>query len=243
MTKRVTLAPAFILHVRPFSETSVILEAFSAPYGRVSLLAKGARSQRSRLRGILRPFVPLALSWSGKSELMTLTGAECQSIPIMLTGMGLLSGLYLNELLMRLLPKLDAHPDIFSVYQHTLPTLEHDHERERALRLFEKHLLSALGYGVILHQEATDDATPVLAGQVYTLQPDVGFLRCINPQPSPMVFEGEHLLALHQEVLDTPRALEAAKRLMRRLIARRLEGRSLKTRTLFYVNENVPSSS
>src|SRR5207253_3115583 len=107
---RISLQPAFILHHRPFRETSVLLDVFSEEYGLVSLVAKGVRTHRSKLKALLQPFVPLLVSWQGKSELMNLVSAEARTTPFQLHGDCLLSGFYLNELLVRLLQKEDPHP-------------------------------------------------------------------------------------------------------------------------------------
>ena len=230
---RITLAPAFILHTRPFNETSTILDAFTADHGRVSLIAKGARAQRSCFRGLLRPFTPLLLSWSGRSELMTLTSAEYQAAPIMLAGVGLLSGMYLNELIIRLLPKLDDHPHLFSAYQNTLPSLANDADREKILRLFEKTLLKEIGYGVSYDKEATKDAAPITHGHTYQLMLGQGFIKQSNPRQNNAVFQGAHLLALNDNLLDTKEILQTAKQLMRLLIAHLLDNKPLKTREFF----------
>jgi DNA repair protein RecO (recombination protein O) len=232
---RITLAPAFILHTRPFNETSTILDAFTAEHGRVSLIAKGARAQRSCFRGLLRPFTPLLLSWSGKSELMTLTGAEYQAAPITLTGVGLLSGLYLNELIIRLLPKLDDHPHLFSTYHQTLPLLAHDIDREKTLRLFEKTLLKEIGYSVSFDKEATQAETPIHHDHNYQLMLGQGFIKQSDPYQRCTVFKGRHLLALNDNLLDTKEILQTAKQLMRLLIAHLLDNKPLKTREFFMV--------
>src|SRR6185437_10727813 len=124
MTHATLLQPAFVLHTRPYRDTSLLLEIFTPDYGRVSTLARGARGLRSRFKGLLQPFVPLLLSWYGKTELMTLSAAESQGKVLDLTGEKLLCGLYLNELLMRLLHRYDAHPQLYIVYQETLYALQ-----------------------------------------------------------------------------------------------------------------------
>src|SRR5262249_13322457 len=154
---RVILQPACILHTRPFNETSMLLDVFSLMYGRVHLLARGARTTHSRLRGVLRPFIPLLLSWSGKTGLMSLSAVETAGMMWHLSGAALLHGIYLNELLVRLLPHHDAHPQLFMCYQQTLQSLQHTaftdaplatqtsslagSAAERSLRMFEKVLL------------------------------------------------------------------------------------------------------
>src|SRR4029079_13195722 len=120
---RVLLQPAFILHHRPFRETSVLLDVFSEEHGRISLVAKGVRTHRSKLKALLQPFVPLLASWQGKNELMNLVSVEANGPPFQLCGDCLLSGFYVNELLVRLLQKQDPHPRLFSYYVSTLHAL------------------------------------------------------------------------------------------------------------------------
>ena len=111
---RVLLQSSFVLHRRPYRDTSLLLEVFSQEYGRLGLVARGAVSPRSRWKGLLQPFAPLLLSWSGAGELATLTAAEEAGCPIPLPPHRVLAGLYINELLLRLLPRLDPHPGLFA---------------------------------------------------------------------------------------------------------------------------------
>ena len=113
----------FVLHSYPFRETSLIVEAFTRDHGRVALVARGARRPRSSLRGVLSPFQPLLLSWSGRSELRTLVRAESQNGHLALAGETLMCGFYLNELLLKLLPRDDPHERLYDAYQHTLAGL------------------------------------------------------------------------------------------------------------------------
>ncbi|MDF3054424.1 MAG: repair protein RecO [Gammaproteobacteria bacterium] len=227
---RIKLAPAFVLHTYPFSETSTIVDAFTATHGRISLLAKGARARRSCFRGLLRPFTSLSLSWSGKSELMTLTDAEYRAAPIMLTGTGLLSGMYLNELMIRLLPKLDDHPKLFEAYENTLPLLIHSSDREKALRLFEKILLNEIGYGLSFDKEANTSQTPIMNEHNYQLILGHGFIKNTHTDASSATFKGAHLLSLSNNWLETKEILQTSKQLMRLLIAHLLDNKPLKTR-------------
>jgi DNA repair protein RecO (recombination protein O) len=112
--------PAFVLHAYAYRETSLIVEALSASHGRVALVARGAKRPRSELRGVLQAFQPLTLSWAGGGELKTLIRAEWQSGLPLVSGSALLCGFYLNELLLKLLPREDAHPQLFNDYQDAL---------------------------------------------------------------------------------------------------------------------------
>src|SRR5580693_2734969 len=104
---RILLQQAFILHHRPFRETSLLLDVFTEEHGKISLIAKGVRKHRSTLKALLQPFVPLLVSWQGKNELMNLVSVEAKGPPFQLRGDCLLSGLYVNELLVRVLQKQD----------------------------------------------------------------------------------------------------------------------------------------
>ncbi|MFQ6004633.1 MAG: DNA repair protein RecO, partial [Woeseia sp.] len=148
--RRVQAEPAFLLHHRPFGETSKILDVLSPNHGRLALVARGSRSAKSRLRGILRPFLPLKLSWVIRSDLGTLTGAEMDGAPISLQGDALMSGYYVNELLLRLLHRHDPQPEIFSAYARTIKNLAATAHVAPPLRHFEMELLRLLGYALNL---------------------------------------------------------------------------------------------
>ena len=144
--KRVLLQSAFILHRRPYRNTSLLLEAFSQEQGRLGLVARGVVAPKSRLKGLLQPFTPLLLSWTGVGELATLTTAEETALPIALPPNRGLAGLYVNELLVRLLPRLDPLPSLFVAYETLLAELATAPGEEPPLRRFEKRLLEELGY-------------------------------------------------------------------------------------------------
>lgn len=225
MTKRLVLQPAFVLHSRRYSETSSIVDLFTFPEGRVSAIARG-----SRFRGILRPFVPLLISGSIKTELMSLNQAEINGLAFELSGHRLFSGMYLNELLVRLLQRYDPHPQLFMAYQKTLAALESHADMECQLRLFEKELLSQLGYGISLDREAESGA-PILPDCLYYFDPQRGFYRSEFAR-SALVFKGKHLLAFSAGVLGDEGDLRAAKQLMRVAIEFLL-GKSPRSRELF----------
>ncbi|HVV67877.1 MAG TPA: DNA repair protein RecO [Gammaproteobacteria bacterium] len=236
---RIALQPAFILHSRPLNETSSLLEAFTESYGRVSLVARAARS---RFRGILRPFTPLLISWSGKTELMNLSAVESYGLPWTLSGSVLLSGIYLNEMLVRLLPRFDAHPRLFAQYQQTLQCLQQQHSKEPSLRLFEKTLLTELGYGLSLNQEAS--GMPIVAEQSYVFIAGQGFSisSCGTSLQRSPVFQGSSLLAFHHNTLEHLADLRAAKQLTRLAIGSLLGNKPLKSRELFsYGHDFFPS--
>ena len=222
--------PAFVLHAYPFRETSLIVEVFSRDFGRVALLARGARRPRSVLRGLLMGFQPLELGWAGKGEVQTLMKAEWQGGQPLLAGKALFCGYYLNELLMHLLPREDAHERLFSVYAETLLRFAHGmHESD--LRRFERALLQELGYGLTLDTDAMGLALDPAAYYAYEIER--GLVRLPRPGSSALSISGKTLMDLATEDFTDPRSLLEAKQLMRALIAHYTGGKGLETRKIF----------
>jgi DNA repair protein RecO (recombination protein O) len=246
MINAAQLQPAYILHTRPYRDSSLLIEAFTLAQGRISLVAKAGRGlshRKSRFKGLLQAFIPLLLSWRGKTELLNLSGAEPQGLfSPPLTGKLLICGLYLNELLMRLLFRYDPHPLLFQAYQHTLATLANHHHPNLALRLFEKTLLAELGYALHLNQESQTQQA-VIADQRYQFIPSQGIVVCFNALPKASIFSGSSLLAIHHEQWTSPHQLSDAKRLFRLALAHLLEGKRIRSRELFSVSTNSMDSS
>ena len=230
---RVLLQPAFILHRRPYRDTSLLLEAFSRECGRLGLVARGAVAPRSRLKGLLQPFTPLLLSWSGAGELVTLTAAEEAGPPVPLPPGQVPSGLYVNELLVRLLLRHDPHPELFTAYGTVLAELATAPTVESALRRFEKRLLEELGYGLTLDREASSGAL-IVAEENYCYVLNRGPLVASQTQDG-IPISGWGLLALRDESFTDPAVLKEVKRLTRAALAEQLQGRALKTRELYRV--------
>jgi DNA repair protein RecO (recombination protein O) len=155
MALRVQHEPAFVLHSYAYTESSLILEAFTRLHGRVALIAKGVKKPSSNFRPVLLPLQPLALGWTGDAEVRTLKGAEWLGGGVMPTGDKLWAGLYANELLLKLLARDDAHPRLFDVYTACMRVLtERDTEvAELGLRAFELALLRDIGLLPKLEQE------------------------------------------------------------------------------------------
>lgn len=233
---RVHQQAAFILHQRDYSETSLLLEAFTAGHGRIGLIAKGARRPSSRLRGVLKPFQRLLISWSGKGELAVLTGAEADGTGCSPEGPALYCGFYMNEVLLRLLHRHDPHGLLFNAYETALQRLRVDTSNEPVLRIFEKNLLRELGYGLVLDQDI-DSRTPIEEAAMYDYVLDRGPMRIAHPElnrpPEGVRVRGASLLALGQESLSDPAVLRDAKALMRAALARHLGERPLHSRKLF----------
>lgn len=231
---RAQLEPAYVLHRRPYRETSLLVEALTREHGRIGLVARGARGERSRLRGTLQPFVPLLLSWSGQRELMSLTGAECvegETPRGELPGRALLSGFYLNELLIRLLPRLDPHPAIYDAYVEALAGLARLEVEEAVLRVFEKRLLASLGYGLVLGG-ADCTGKPLDPEGTYRYQVETGAIPGDSSGEGVMV-QGATLLAVAEERAGDQRSAREAKRLMRYVLQHYLGDRPLESRSLF----------
>ena len=222
--------PAFVLHSYPFRETSLIVEAFSRDYGRIALLARGARRPRSALRGLLLAFQPLELGWAGKGEVPTLMKAEWQGGLPLLRGAALLYGYYLNELLIDLLPREDSHERLFVVYGETLARLA-ESLQESVLRRFERALLQELGYGLTLEVDAAGN--PVDPSGHYAYEIERGPVRLRQPGSSALSVCGRTLLDMARDDFSDPRSLLEAKQLMRTLVAHYTGGRSLETRKIF----------
>ncbi|MGY6271691.1 DNA repair protein RecO [Achromobacter denitrificans] len=144
---RVQDRPGYMLHATAWRETSLIVQTFSRDHGCVAMVAKGAKRPYSVLRPVLSAFQPLLLSWTGNGEVKTLTRAEIAGIRP-LTGTGLMSAWYMNELLLRLLPREDPHPLLYDAYDVALQQLSGGTRAAGALRRFEWTLLRETGYGV-----------------------------------------------------------------------------------------------
>src|SRR5512134_1804131 len=163
--QRVDHQPGFVLHSYAWRETSLVVEAFTRDHGRVALVARGAKRPTSQFRGLLSPFNPVALSWSGRNEIKTLIRAEWLGGMQPLRGDALLAAFYANELLVRLLARLDPHERLFGSYVELLQALSHDARHASALRVFELDLLHDIGYAVPLDRCA--DGEPIDADAQY----------------------------------------------------------------------------
>lgn len=225
--ERIALAPAYVLHQHDWRETSSIIEIFSREQGRLGLVALGARRPRTTWRPWLRPFQPLLLSWVGGRELATLTGAEPQAPAPPLAAHAVLSGFYLNELLLRLVARHDPQPELFGYYAEALAGLAVS--VRPALRLFEKKLLAVLGYGLNLERDALS-GEPLRADAWYRYLPERGPLRVADRNAAGVVVSGASLLALAAGDLAQPQQLREAQKVTRAMLDVLLAGRPLKTR-------------
>jgi len=235
MDNRIALQPAYVLHRRPFQNTSLLVDFFTLDYGRVRAVARGARREKSRHRALLQLFTPVLMSFSGRGEVKTLSNIESQVAAINLRGNRLFSGLYLNELLVRLLHQYVEHTDLYQAYQTALLALQGDAQIEQVLRRFELQLLGELGYGLNLQTDCLSQQS-ISPGQVYRFEPDIGFSAVEVPAGiagDPWLFAGEHLIALRKLELEEPAAAQAAKRLLRLALHPHLGEKPLASRSLF----------
>jgi DNA repair protein RecO (recombination protein O) len=231
MNRRVQNEPAWLLHHRPYQDSSRILDILSRGHGRLALVARGSRSGTSRLKGVLRPFLPLQLSWVGRSDLGTLTGAELRGAPVALHGEALMSGYYANELLMHLMHRHDPQPEIFAAYGTTIERLSGGRDVPVKLREFEIELLRLLGYALNLDHD-TETQAPLAAAGLYVYRPEQGPV-ATRGRSGPMTFSGRELIAIRDRDFSCPETVRSAGRLLREVIAFHLGGRELKSRKVF----------
>lgn len=227
--KRVSDARAYVLHRRPFRDTSQIVDIIARDHGRLSLVARGARAKRSKIRGILQPFTPLLLGWSIRTDLGTLTQTEAASAQLALHGDLIHSGFYLNELLLKLTHRYDPQPEIFDLYTATLSSLAATNARPDAiLRQFEFEFLSLNGYGVALRHDIVT-GEPLEPSALYRVRPDAGPLK-VSSHSDGLVFDGATLEAVANKLFDQPAILAAGRRIARAALELRLDGKALRTR-------------
>jgi len=220
-----------VLHSYPFRETSLVVETFTRNFGRVGLVARGARRPKSALRGLMMAFQPLLLSWAGKSELRTLHKAEWQGGIPQLQGLGLMCGFYLNELLLKFLAREDPHDTLFDVYQNAIGALAREPEPAVVLRRFEKHLLKELGYALMLDREA-DSGRPIDPGKRYTYVIERGPIALERGAEAPLEISGRTLIELESDNFANAVTLAQSKLLMRFLVNHYLGNQELHTRQL-----------
>lgn len=240
---RVQLQPSFVLHTRPYRDTSLLVDLFTREYGRLSLVARGARGNRSRggsLAALLQPFAPLLCSWSGKRELKTLTAAESDSPAFALAGEYLFSGMYINELMVRMLHHEDPHQRLYDQYRQAIEELNLGAELDLCLRGFEFRLLEELGYGFDLSVDGLS-GEPLLGNRWYSFHQEYGLVElqeAVVTATTDRVNEGMPRY-LGAELLQitrgefTPESRQCAKRLMRQALAAHLGDKPLRSRDLF----------
>ncbi|CAE6698409.1 DNA repair protein RecO [Paraburkholderia domus] len=235
---RIAEQPAFVLHSYPYRETSLIIDVLSRDHGRLALVAKGAKRPHSALRGVLQTFQPLALSWSGKSEVRTLTGAEWVGGMLPLAGDALLCGFYVNELLVKFCAREDPHPQLFHHYVVTMTRLAHDEPPVQVLRSFERVLLRETGYAMALDRTVARKA--VQAEGRYVFDPERGVREASDDLPALWpVIAGQTLLDMEKDDYHRAQTVAQSKTLMRFLLNTYLGGTPLATRQILIDLQNL----
>lgn len=218
--------PAFVLHTRPYRETSLLLECLTRDHGRLGVVARGVRSQRGRLqRSQLEPFQLLAMDLQLRGELATLRAAESAGAPWRLLGDAGVAGLYVNELVVRLTERQDPHPQLYTAYAQTLSRLATGESLGWQLRRFERDLLASLGYALQLDEDA-DSGEPLLPDTLYAYRPEHGPIRCGANDPHAL--RGNDLLSLLEDRMPDAQGLHALRGMMRELIRFHLGGVELR---------------
>lgn len=234
--------PAFVLHRRPYRETSLLLDVFSLSEGRIGLVARGATRPRNPWKAQLQPFQPLLLRWQGRGELKTLTDAESRPAAPLSGQSRLYCGFYLNELVQRLVPQQEPVPELFAAYLEALQMLRDGGDIELGLRHFEQQLAATLGYG-FKWDWATDLDAPVVGDRDYAFDPQQGIVAFEGPGTLLRHLPGRTLLELAAGQWDHTDTRLLAKRAMRRLIDYLLQGRPLQSRRLFTETKGDPNDS
>lgn len=234
---RIEFQPAYILHTRPYRDTSLLIDFFTPEMGRVGAVARGVRQSKGTKRALLNPFTRLLVSLQGKSSLKLMTAIEAEGPVCHLSGAQLYSGFYLNELLVRLLPEMDAHPQLFYTYQTCLHNLQAAVELEPLLRNFEFTLLQELGYAVDFFSDSLTGADIVSDGH-YGFDSQMGFFRIEQTSNTPLsssvpIFFGKDILNTGERDFSLPETRQAAKRLSRLMLQPLLGSRPLQSRELF----------
>lgn len=226
----------FVLHSRPWRETSLLVDIFTENHGKIGLCARGVRSKKSPKRSLLQPLFPLLLCWRGRGELQTLTNLEPAAPAIKLSGNSLYSAFYINELLVRLLHKHDPHPELFNKYQQTLMKLNNAESLEQTLREFELFLLISIGYGLALDHDISGE--PIQKEAWYTINID-GALEVSHDELNirhVRCFKGNNLISIASQNWQNSEILKDAKRLLRLSLQPLLGDKPLQSRKLFRRN-------
>ncbi|MBA4740254.1 MAG: DNA repair protein RecO [Burkholderiales bacterium] len=223
---------AYVLHTYSYRETSLIVELFTRQYGRIGVVAKGARRPNSLLRSALQSFQPLYTSWGGRADLKTLYGAELRFGLARLKGKALMSGFYINELILKLLIRDDPHEHLFDVYERAVNALSGQQpEVEKILRRFERVLLAELGYGLTLTHDVKTQKE-IKENEVYTYLFGRGPTRINLDAKIDLKLSGKALMDISNDNLEDPATLSQCKLLMRSLVTHHLGNKSLHTRRL-----------
>ena len=227
---RVEAEPAYILHQRPYRETSLLLDVFTCNHGRIGLVARGAKRQKTGQAVLLQPFRPLSLDYSIRGELGNLHQVEAAGTVAQMTGDSMLAGFYINELVVRLLHRDDPHTELFAAYETVLRKLHED--QQQALRYFEMDLLEAIGFGPVLDHDVIS-GEPLVADNMYQYVSERGPSAVESVPGEHVSVHGQTLLELANRSLGSATSLKEAKYLLRQEISCHLGGRPLASRELY----------
>ncbi|MDX1518551.1 MAG: DNA repair protein RecO [Gammaproteobacteria bacterium] len=232
---RIEPNPCFVLHARPYRETSLMADVFSLPEGRITLVARGARSGRKNSRqSLLQPYQKVLLGWYGRGEMGTVSQAEASGVAYPLQGRRLISGFYLNELILRLLHRHESHVELFEAYEKALGSLSSGADEQATLRIFEKRILESVGFGLVLDHDI-HTREPIRDDSIYHYRIESGpTLAAENTdQENTVPVHGLTLISLKDETLSDPVSLSEARKLMRAIITRVAGPKPLASRDLY----------
>lgn len=236
---RIELQPAYVLHSRPYRDTSLLIDFFTPTLGRISAVARGVRQRKTRTRSLLNPFTRLLISLQGKSDLKLLTAVEADSLFFNLQGEQLYAGFYLNELLVRLLPDMDAHEEVFDAYQASLSVLQENASLEPVLRCFELDLLAQLGYGIDFGSDA-ETGESIDGSENYRFDAQKGFVRIpanTSLSERELILPGLVLVSIAQRDFTEPATRRCAKLLCRQMLKPLLGSKPLNSRDFFVASK------
>lgn len=229
---RVPLNPCYILHQRSYLESSLIIDAFSRNYGKLALVAKGAKRPKSGIRALVQTHQRLNIAWSGKGELATLTSIEADGPPLNIKGRRIIAAFYLDELLMRLLHRHEDHPELFDAYENTLEQLDSEESEQAAIRAFEVQLLKSLGYGLVLDHDA-DTGAKIDPEKEYHYLLNHGPVAAPSREINCINISGRALDALNRHHYRDEDAMKEAKVLIHHVLKSHLGHKPLASRELY----------
>jgi len=222
--------PAYLIHQRPYSETSQIINLFSRHYGRVDAIAKGSKRPKSKFKSFLQPFSPILVSWSGRSQLKTLRSVDISSgKQSNVSRKHLMSAFYLNELILSFLTTADPYPDLFDAYSLAINNLSNADSSEIILREFEIQLLTEIGYAINFQTEAMS-SKKIEPNLSYRFIAEEGFISSVTSSPRDTLIKGSVIQSIDQKDFSQPQTMRAAKRIIRESVKYHLSGKELNTK-------------
>lgn len=236
MNAKIDLQPAYVLHTQPFQNTSLLVDFFTIDYGRVRAVAKGARRSSSKIKPYLQAFQPLLVGLSGRHELKNMVAVEGSINALTLIGARLFCGMYINELMVRLVQGNEPYPELYESYQQALVGLHGDRDVEQILRRFEFNLLNELGYGVDMDIDI-QSGNRIEEGKHYLFHPDRGFEAMEGVSSASRnnanVFSGNDIFLIRDALSSTIAHPQASRRLARQALQFYLGDKPLMSRALF----------